>query len=169
MPTSILHSVRRLLPKQNIPAKFNAISATINSIHQRYTSQFGAPSYPFLQIVIVCMSAPPVPFWSRLHQKNTTSHSDLQRLFDLNMKNTLSNLPGVIVMYRLSAPPVSFWSCLYQKYTTSFSDVQRLFDVNMKSTSNLPGEEGYVYHPEGNIRWYYLRVSTLTANTSRTI
>ena len=25
--------------------------------------------------------------------------SDLQRLFDLNMQNTLSNLPGVIVMY----------------------------------------------------------------------
>ena len=49
------------------------------------------------------ISAPPVPFWSRLlHQKNTTRFSDLQRLFDLNVKNTLSNLSGVIVMYTSS-------------------------------------------------------------------
>ena len=32
MPTSILQSVRRLPPKQTIPAKFNTISATINTI-----------------------------------------------------------------------------------------------------------------------------------------
>ena len=41
--------------KQKMPAKFNTISATINTTHQRYTSQ-GAPTYPFLQIVIVCIS-----------------------------------------------------------------------------------------------------------------
>ena len=70
--------------KTNISAKINAISATINTIHQRYTSQFGAPTYPFFQIVIVCVSAPPVPFWSHLHQKNTTRFLGLQRLFDFN-------------------------------------------------------------------------------------
>ena len=139
MPTSILQSVRRLLTKQKIPANFNAISATINTIHQRYTSQFGAPSYPFFQIVIVCISAPPVPFWSRLHQKNTASFSNLQRLFDLNMKNTLSNLLGAVVC--ISAPPVPFWSCPHQKNTTRFSDLQRLFDLNMEHASKLPGEK----------------------------
>ena len=79
-------SIRRLLPKQKTPAKFNTISATINTIYQRYTSQYGAPTYSFVRIVIVCILSPPVPFWSCLHQKNTTSFSDLQRLFDLNMK-----------------------------------------------------------------------------------
>ena len=74
-------------------AKLNKISAHINNVHQRYTSSYVAPTYPFLQIVIVCISAPPVPFWSCSHHENTTSFSDLQILFDLNMKNT-SNLPG---------------------------------------------------------------------------
>ena len=86
MPTSILQSMRRLLSKQKIPAKFNKISTTINTMRQRYSSQYGAPTYPFLQIVIVCISAPPVPFWSCLHGKNTTSASDLQRLFDFTWK-----------------------------------------------------------------------------------
>ena len=104
--------------------------------HQYHTSSDdtsqGATTYPFIQIVIVCISAPPVSFWSCLHQKNTTSFLDLQRLFDLNMKYTLSNLPGVVVC--IPAPPVPFWSCLHQKNTASFSDLQRLFDVNMKNT-----------------------------------
>ena len=36
---------------------------SINTIHQRYTSQYGAPMYPFLQIDIVRISAPSVPSW----------------------------------------------------------------------------------------------------------
>ena len=50
-----------------------------NQCHHEYhtssdnTSQ-GAPTYPFLQIVIVCISAPLVPFWSCLHQRNTTRY-----------------------------------------------------------------------------------------------
>ena len=71
--------------KQKIPAKFNTISATINTAHLQYTSQ-GAPTYPFLPIVIVCISAPPGTFWSCLHQTNTTIFSDLHRLFNFNIK-----------------------------------------------------------------------------------
>ena len=52
--------------KQTIPAKLSTISATINTTHLQFTSQ-GAPTYHFHLIVIVCMSAPPGPFWSCLH------------------------------------------------------------------------------------------------------
>ena len=42
----------------------------------------------FLQTVkkYIHISVPPVPFWSCLHQKNTTSFSGLTIRFDLNMK-----------------------------------------------------------------------------------
>ena len=85
-----LQSTRRLLPKQKIPAKFNIISATINTTHLQYTSQ-GARTYPVLPIVIACITAPPGPFWSCLHQKHTTSFSDLQRLFLFEHENTVQN------------------------------------------------------------------------------
>ena len=76
-----------------------------------------------------------------------TSFSDLQRLFDLNMKNTLSNLPGVIVMY-ISSTSSLLVLPIPKKNTTSFAGIQRLFDLNMKNTSKLHGENCYLYHPE---------------------
>ena len=147
IPTSFLQSVTRLLPKQKIPAKFITTSATINTIHQRYTSQFGGPTYPFLHIVIVCISVPPVSFWSHLHQKNTTSFSDLQRLFDLNMKNTPSNLPGVIVMY-ISSTSSLLVLPIPEKTQQVFRVYKGCLIWTWKDTSKLPGEKGYLYHPE---------------------
>ena len=65
---------RKTTAKTKDTPKLNTISATINTIHQRYTSQqYGAPTHSFLQIVIVCISAPPISFWSDLRQKNTAS------------------------------------------------------------------------------------------------
>ena len=56
--------------------------------HQECTSQ-GAPTYPYLSKQLsIYISVPPVPFRSCLHQKNTTSFSDLQRLFDIEHENT---------------------------------------------------------------------------------
>ena len=40
-----------------MPAKFNTISATLNATYPQHTSQ-GAPTYHFLQIVILGISAP---------------------------------------------------------------------------------------------------------------
>ena len=59
MPTPIFfcNQSEDYCQNKKIPAKSNTISATINTIHQRYTSQFGAPTYPFLQIVIAAACA----------------------------------------------------------------------------------------------------------------
>ena len=73
--------------------------------------------------------------------------SDLQRLFDLNIKNTLSNLPGVIVMYISSTSSLLVLPIIPEKHYKFFG-LQRLFDLNMKNTSKLPDEKGYVYHPK---------------------
>ena len=49
---------------------------------QEYTSQ-GAPTYPYFSNPSkIYISVSPVPFWSCLHQKNTTSFSDLQDWFE---------------------------------------------------------------------------------------
>ena len=52
--------------------------------------------------------------------------------------------------YRItSAPLVPFWPCLHQKRLpgTSFG-LTKTIGLNMKHDSKLPGEKGYVYHPE---------------------
>ena len=74
--------------------------------------------------------------------------SDLQRLFDLNMKNTLLNLPGVIVMYISSTSSLLVLPIPEKHYKFFRVYKKRLFDLNMKNTSKLPGEKGYLYHPE---------------------
>ena len=70
--------------------------ATTNTTHQEYTSQ-DAPTIRttlFLQTVkyiYIYISAPPVAFWSCVHQKSTKSFG-FTRLFDLNMKIHLKTI-----------------------------------------------------------------------------
>ena len=74
------------------PSRKRYISV-VRSRHQECTSQ-GAPTYPyFFKPLKIYISVPPVPFWSCLHQKNTTSFSDLQGCLIWTRKHT-SKLPG---------------------------------------------------------------------------
>ena len=164
MPTSILQSIRRLLPKQKIPAKFNTISATINTIHNQITP----------------LKVPYVPFSPNRYRMYISSTSSLlvlstpekhykffgctKTVWFEHGKHTF-NLPGVIVC--ISAPPVPFWSCLHQKNTTTFSITNS--NLNMKTHFRTTTWKRLRIPSRTNLRWYYLRVSTLTANKSPTI
>ena len=122
-PPSFRNQSEYYCQKQKIPANFSTISSTINTTHLQYTSQ-GAPTYPFLQIVIVCISAPPGPFWSCLHQKNTISYK-------------------------------------FFGFTKT--------DLYIKTHFKTTGRKSLYIPSRTNLRLYYLRVSTLTANKSPTI
>ena len=86
---TLLYFVTSKQPKnKGYPQNPIKLEATTTTTHQEYPSQ-DAPtlrSTLFLQTVKIYVSVPPVTLWSCLHQKNTTSFSDLQRLLDLNMK-----------------------------------------------------------------------------------
>ena len=75
--------------KQNKPANFNTISATINNTthHQQYIPQ-GVHTYPFvksLSYVYQLHQVPSGPVYTRKTLPGT-SFPDLQILFDLNIK-----------------------------------------------------------------------------------
>ena len=93
-PPSFRNQSEYYCQKQKIPANFSTISSTINTTHLQYTSQ-GAPTYPFLQIVIVCISAPPGSFRLLLVLSTPEKHYQLQvfRIYKdrFEHKNTLQN------------------------------------------------------------------------------
>ena len=75
---TLLYFLNSRQQKQKIPAKFNKIS----SHRQCRMSGIHMSRCTYSKIYI---SVPSIPFWPCLHLKNTTSFSDLQRPFDLNM------------------------------------------------------------------------------------
>ena len=83
-PLYCWNSARRLMPKQKIPAKFNTISATINTIYQQYTFQ-DAHTYLVLQIIIVCILAPLLPS-GPVYTRQTLYFFGFTKLFDLNLE-----------------------------------------------------------------------------------
>ena len=94
----------------------------------------------------------PLPFWSCLHQKSTTTFLDVQRLFDSNMKTHFRTTRRVKTsgMHLSGRTYVPFFSKplrnIYfsptrhlltlstpEKTLQCFSDWQRLFDLNRKT------------------------------------
>ena len=74
--------------------------------HQHHTStdQYnskGAPTYPFLQIVTVCISVPPVPYWSCLYQKKRYKFCGFTKTVWFEYENILPNYQAKKATYTI--------------------------------------------------------------------